>query len=112
MVDTSENLVLDGLTVAPNVIVTIVRLATKKVEGVVGIYAPAFRKSVGSHGIEMHADADGRLVVGVHVQTRYGVKLHELGAAIQSAVSDALEIQVGVAPAAVDVFIDALVFED
>lgn len=107
-----EKLVLEGLTVAPNVIDTIVRLATEKVEGVAAVGSPTSIRSKSQKPIDVQTDENGRLLLDVHVQAYYGTKLHELGAAIQSAIADALTVQVGVAPESVNVFIDALIFAE
>lgn len=111
MADKSENLVLEGLTIASNVVETIVRLAAQEVPGV-EVGAPAPRRLVpATKPVEVVVDAEGRLEIGVHVKLAYGLKLHATADLIQRAVVDALTVQVGVAPAAVNVFIDALEFE-
>ena len=108
----ADKLVLDGLTVAPNVINTIVSIATTSVEGVVSIYAPTLRKAQGTRGIEITTDEAGKLTIAVHVQVFYGAKLRELGEAIQNSIADALAVQLGVEPAHIDIFIDSLVFSE
>jgi uncharacterized alkaline shock family protein YloU len=111
----ADNLVFEGLSVAPNVIDTIVRIATEKVDGVTSVGggvpsgAAALIKTK-TPGIEIAIDSDQNLVIAVHIAAIYGVKLHELGAAIQEAISDALEIQLGVKVVHVDVYIDSLNF--
>lgn len=108
----ADKLVLDGLTVAPNVINTIVGIAATTVEGVVSVYAPTLRKASGSKGIEIATDADGKLLIGVHIVALYGTKLRELGESVQSAIKDALAVQLGAEPASIDIFIDALAFPE
>ncbi|MBK5210773.1 MAG: Asp23/Gls24 family envelope stress response protein [Coriobacteriia bacterium] len=109
----SDILKLEGLTVAPNVINTIVALATEKVEGVAAIQqSSSLRKSVNSRNIEISTNDAGELEIGIHVQAYYGTKLNELGAAIQGAVCDALAVQVGVKADKIDVYIDSLVFAE
>lgn len=112
MADKSENLVLDGMTIASNVVETIVRLAAQEVAGV-EVSAPTPRRlaAPATKPVDVVVDGDGGLGVGIHVKLAYGLKLHETAELIQRAISDALTVQVGVAPAAVDVFIDSLEFE-
>ena len=109
----SDILKLEGLTVSLNVINTIVALATEKVEGVAAVQQnSSLRKSTGSRNIEISTNDAGELAVGIHVQAYYGTKLNELGAAIQTAVCDALAVQVGVKAVSIDVYIDSLVFAE
>ena len=108
----ADKLVLDGLTVAPNVINTIVGIATTTVEGVAGIYAPTLRKAQGTKGIEITTNEQGGLEIAVHVQVFFGSKLRELGEAIQHSIADALSVQLGVTPAQIDIFIDSLIFAE
>jgi len=108
----ADKLVLDGLTVAPNVITTIVSIATTSVEGVASIYAPTLRKAQGGRGIEITTNEQGQLEISVHVQVFFGAKLRELGEAIQNGIADALSVQLGVTPAHIDIFIDSLVFAE
>lgn len=111
MSDKTDSLVLDGVTIAVNVVDTIVRLAAQGIEGVEVAPAPSIRKMTNVRPVEVGTDSEGRLVIGVHVRMAYGTKLHESAAAVQRAVIDAVETQVGMAPHAVDIFIDSLVFE-
>lgn len=111
MSDKTDSLVLDGVTIAVNVVDTIVRLAAQDIEGVEVVSAPSIRKMANVRPVEVGTDAEGRLVVGVHVRVRYGTKIHEAAAAIKRAVSDAASTQIGLAPYAVDVYVDSLVFE-
>lgn len=108
----ADKLILDGLTVAPNVITTIVTIAATDVEGVVGVYAPTLRKAQGARGIEVSTDENGGLIVGIHLSAAYGTKLRDLGERVQSAVADALAVQLGAEPASIDIYIDSLVFTE
>lgn len=107
----ADKLILDGLTVAPSVLETIVALAAESVEGVNVPTVPSLRKNA-ARTIEINTDEEGKLIIGVHVQAAYGTKLHELGEQIQAAVIDALTGQVGVTPRAVDVYVDSIVFAE
>lgn len=111
MSDKTDSLVLDGVTIAVNVVDTIVRLAAQGIEGVEVISAPSLRKMGHVRPVEVACDPSGSLVIGVHIRVAYGTRLHEAAAAIQRAVSDAVSTQIGVVPSAVDIFIDSLVFD-
>ena len=110
MSDKSENLVLDGVTIAASVVDTLVRLATQEVAGVEIAASPTRRLTASARSVEIEADGAGSFSVAVHVKLASGLKLRDTAAAIQRAVSDALSVQLGVAPSSVDVFIDALEF--
>lgn len=107
----AEKLILDGLTIAPNVIETIVALAAESIEGVRVPTVPSLRKHA-ARSIEINTDEDGKLIIGIHIQAAYGTKLHELGEQIQAAVVDALSGQVGITPRAIDVYVDSIVFAE
>lgn len=105
-----DKLILDGLTVAPNVIDTIVRLATEQVEGVAGVGAAVSLRKGAARAVDIKVNEAGRLVLDVHIQVLYGAKLHEVAATVQHAIHDALSVQVGTTPEEINVFIDGLVF--
>jgi uncharacterized alkaline shock family protein YloU len=113
----SDEIRLEGLGVAPAVLDTIVTLATESVEGVSSVGAPGLAGLVqkgarkgSSRAVDVTIDEDGALTVTIHVQVVYGSKLKVVANAIQVAVSDAITSQVGVTVAAVDVFVDGIVF--
>ncbi len=115
----SDEIRLEGLGVAPAVLDTIVTVATEAVEGVASVGAPGIAGLVqkgarkgAARAVDVSVSDDGSLKVSVHVQVVYGQRLHEVGAAIQAAVSEALTSQVGVPVTAVDVFVDGLVFTE
>jgi uncharacterized alkaline shock family protein YloU len=104
---------LEGLDVAPGVIETMVELAACSVDGVACVESSALGKlSKAAKSTEVSLDEDGRFVVALHVTAVYGRPLRQLGAAIQDAVSDALESQTGHAASRVDVFINAIQFPE
>jgi uncharacterized alkaline shock family protein YloU len=57
------------------------------------------------------ADAGDALEIAIHITARYGVKLIELGKEVQSAVLDALNSQLSVEAAHIDVYVEALAFD-
>jgi uncharacterized alkaline shock family protein YloU len=104
---------LEGLDIAPGVVETMVQLAAGQVDGVVCIDTSALGKlSRSIKAVEVALDEDGRFVVTIHITALYGRPLRQLGAAMQDAVSDALESQTGHSASRVDVFIDAIQFPE
>jgi uncharacterized alkaline shock family protein YloU len=104
---------LEGLDIAPGVVETMVQLAAGQVDGVVCIDTSALGKlSRSIKAVEVALDEDGRFVVTIHITALYGRPLRQLGAAVQDAVSDALESQTGHSASRVDVFIDAIQFPE
>jgi uncharacterized alkaline shock family protein YloU len=103
---------LDGVTIAPGVVETIVGIAAEEVEGVAGV---VFHSSIRRMGSVPAVDVllvDGKIVCGVHIIADFGFNLPELGAEVQRAVSHALDGQMGIKPALVDVYIDGIAFTD
>jgi uncharacterized alkaline shock family protein YloU len=104
---------LEGLDIAPGVVETMVELAAASVDGVASVASSALGKiSKAAKSTEVTLDDDGRFVVSLHVTAVYGRPLRQLGAAVQDAVSDALECQTGLAASRVDVFINAIQFPE
>jgi len=104
---------LEGLDIAPGVVETMVQLAAGQVDGVVCIDTSALGKlSRSIKAVEVALDEDGRFVVTIHITALYGRPLRQLGAAVQDAISDALESQTGHSASRVDVFIDAIQFPE
>jgi len=115
----SEEIRLDGLGVAPGVLDTIVTVAVESVDGVASVGAPgiaglvqsASRKGA-SRAVDVCTDENGGLSATVHLQVIYGHKLKDVASAVQRAVAEAVESQVGVEIATVDVFVDGIVFAE
>lgn len=113
----SNQLNVDGMSLAPGVVETIISIAANEVDGIasVGSYATSGLRSMlaakpSTSGIETTVDEDGKLMVTLHVEVYHGHVLPELAAKLRSAVADALLVQVGVEVASVDVYIDGIQF--
>ncbi|MCL2881515.1 MAG: Asp23/Gls24 family envelope stress response protein [Coriobacteriia bacterium] len=106
-----DNLVFEGLTIAPSVLDTMVRLATLQVKGVAGL-GVGVRKTALARAVGIEVAEDGGLQVAIHIQAYVGEQLRELGLAIQDSVADALKSQLGIEVTRVDVFIDGLAFPE
>jgi uncharacterized alkaline shock family protein YloU len=105
---------LEGLDIAPGVVETVVQLAAGAVEGVACVETSPLGKisRTAKRGTEVALDEDGRFLVTLHMTAVYGRPLRQLAAAVQDAVSDALESQTGHSASRVDVFIDAIQFPE
>jgi len=115
----SDEIRLEGLGVAPGVLDTIVTVAAESVEGVAAVGAQGLAGLVqkgarkgAARAVDVVTAEDGALTVSLHVQVVYGSKLRKVAEEVQSVVGDALASQVGVKVAAVDVYVDSLVFPE
>ena len=103
----SDEIRLEGLGVAPGVVDTIVSMAAQQVEGVADIGTG--RRA--SKCIEVTMADDGAATVSIHISIVYGHNLRQVAQRVQKDVADAFKSQVGVPVAAVDVYVDGIVFE-
>jgi uncharacterized alkaline shock family protein YloU len=113
----SDEIRLEGLGVAPGVLDTIVTMAAEGVEGVAGVGAPGLAGLVqkgarkgAARAVDVCLAEDGSISATIHVQILYGHKLKDVANAVQHSVADAVSSQVGVTVAAVDVYVDGIVF--
>lgn len=109
----TDELRLDGIGVAPSVLDTIVTLAAQGVDGVAKVETTGLGGLVHKTGkaLAVSVDGSGTMAVDVHVTLRYGQPLHEVARSVQQAVAEALTSQTGQPVAAVNVFVDAIAFE-
>ncbi|MDY2778108.1 MAG: Asp23/Gls24 family envelope stress response protein [Collinsella sp.] len=115
----TEEIKIAGIGIAPEVLSAIVSRAVEQVEGVaaVGIKDIASnlvsmfsaRSVVPSPSIEASV-VDDQLAITVHVTVFFGYPFKKLAEGIREAVARAIDAQVGVGVASVDVCIDGLVF--
>jgi len=111
-----DRLELEGLSVAPNVIETIVRIATEQTEGVayvggIPLSGPAALLKAKMPSVEISRSDDGCLLVCVYLTAIYGSVLPELGERVQAAIADALGTQLSIERVYVDVYVEALEFK-
>ena len=113
----SNDLSVQGMSIAPGVVETIISIAANEVDGVasVGSYTTSSIRSMlaakpSSAGISVDVDDDGRLRITVHIEVYYGYVLPEVAAALRQSVADALLVQVGLEAASVDIFVDGMQF--
>ena len=116
-----NEITVDGFGISAGVIETIVGLAVADVDGVAGVgYADplsGIRSKLSSSkntpsGIEARATDEGELAVSVRLQVYYGYRIADVARAVREAVADAALSQLGTRIAAVDVYVDGVVFVD
>lgn len=116
----ADELKIGGLTVAPEVVETIVRLAAERVDGVACVGVPDDAKGMlsflqprkpqpSADPVSVEAE-DGSVHIQLHITVRYGVPFKALADELRASVAGSVASQVGVAVSAVDVHIDAVVF--
>ena len=122
---------VNGITIAPGVVETIVSLAAAEVPGVAGVgtagpissiaaalnagrSVPTFEVSRDdiAAGIKLAVAEDNSVSVNLTIQAYYGYRLADVAAQVREAVADALKGQVGAQTSSVDVYVDALAFEE
>ena len=108
----TDQMNVEGLSIAPGVMETIISVAASEVDGVasLGSFATSGIRSMLA-SIETKMGDDSKLSVAVHVEVYYGYVLPELAAQLRSAIAEALATQAGVEVSSVDVYIDGLQFK-
>ena len=107
----TDQMNVEGLSIAPGVMETIISVAASEVDGVASLGSFATSGKPSTSGIETKMDEDGKLSVAVHVEVYYGYVLPELAAQLRTAIAEALATQAGVEVSSVDVYIDGLQFK-
>lgn len=111
----ADEIRIDGMTLGAGVLEKIVSVATRAVEGVSGVGAGGIAglvQKAGGRDIEVGVDETGGITVSVHIHVRHGRPLREVAAEVQSAVAEAVSGQIGRDVDRVDVYVDAIAFED
>jgi uncharacterized alkaline shock family protein YloU len=116
--NSSQELNIDGVVIAPGVAETIISLAVSEVEGVAGVgnsgtissLAAAFssNKSASNAGINLEVDELMKAYVSLTIQVYYGYSLVEVAQRVREACADALKGQIGIEVVNVDISIDAI----
>ncbi len=115
-----EEIRVNDLVVAPEVVETIVRLSAEKVEGVAAVGQPADLNGLFSFFAPKKADTpvpavtlklvDSKLDITVHLAVLFGYSFVTLAQSVRELVAKSVESQVGVEVASVNVYIDSLLF--
>ena len=116
----SQEITIAGIHIAPDVLEAIVSRAVEQVEGVASVGSKGLASSLvqmfssrslagAAPGVEAAVE-DEALVLTVHLAVFFGYPFKDLAAEVRAAAVAAVDAQVGVACARVDVCIDSLVF--
>lgn len=118
----AKGIVIDGVSIAPGVVETIISLAAGEVEGVAGVGAAGTISSIVSSfnagkaipttGIKVEVGEDNKVSVEITIQAYYGYRLVDVAAKVRTAIADALKGQIGADVTSVDVYVDGLAFEE
>ena len=117
-----QGFTINGMTIAPGVVETIISLAAGEVPGVAGVgtagpisaIAAAFNagKAIPSTGIKVSINEEEKIVVDITIQAYYGYRLAEVADGVREAIADAMGGQLGAEVASVDVYVDSLEAEE
>ncbi|MBE6469959.1 MAG: Asp23/Gls24 family envelope stress response protein [Coriobacteriaceae bacterium] len=115
----TEEIKIAGFGIAPEVLATLVTRAVEGVEGIASVgvrdlaanLVSMFSSKGAQSGPAVEASVvDDELAIRVHVVVFFGYPFKQLAEAVREAVAKAVDAQVGVGVARVDVCIDGLVF--
>lgn len=115
----AEQFHTDGLTIAPGVVETILAQTVLAIDGVAQVGSPKATDGLfgsGKHrnpaqGILMTAE-EGVITIAVHLTVFYGYQLQAVAQAVRQAVAEVLIAQIGLAAAAIDIYIDGIAFPE
>ena len=108
---------VEGMSLAPGVVETIVSIAASDVDGIasVGSYATSGLRSIlqarpSTAGIVVDTDDEGKANIEIHVEVFYGYVLPDLAANLRHAIAEALNHQVGLSVNSIDIYVDGIQF--
>ena len=114
----SQEIYISGIGIAPEVLAAVVSRAVEEIEGIasVGVKDLATNlvsmlsaRSTAAAAVETEV-VDDQLAITVHLVVFFGYPFKKLAEVVREAVVHAIDAQVGVSVARVDVCIDGLVF--
>lgn len=114
-----KDITISGMVLSSVAIETIVSLAVKNVEGVVGLSGvdqsagPIARlfSSASKEAVDVDVSEDEKLIISVRLEAEYGYVLPELADKVRAAVADAIEVQINAPVERIDVYVDAVRFD-
>lgn len=116
----TQEIKIDGIAIAPDVLTVIVSRAVEEIEGIASVGVKDLATNLVSMLSAKTAPAslpaveaevqDDALHITVRLTVFFGYPFKNLAASVRSAVVKAIDAQVGVEVSAVDVCIDSLVF--
>jgi len=107
---------LGRIEVAPEVLVTIARVAVLEVDGVSRMAPPGergrpFRRGTSNDGIVLHMSEDNKLHFDVYVMMDPHVDIMETSRSLQTAVVEAMNKMVGIDVAAVNIHVEDVLYD-
>lgn len=115
-----QEITIDGIGIAPDVLSAIVSRAVNDIEGIASVGVTDLATNLVSMVLSAKTPysqpaveaevVDGKLAITVHLVVFFGYPFKKLAECVRSAVVAAIDAQVGVAIERVDVCIDGLVF--
>lgn len=113
-----KDITISGMVLSSVAVETIVSLAVKNVEGVVGLSGadqsagPIARlfASASKEAVDVDVSEDEKLIISVRLEAEYGYVLPELADKVRTAVADAIEVQINAPVERIDVYVDAVRF--
>jgi uncharacterized alkaline shock family protein YloU len=101
---------LGTIRISSEAVAQIVGHTAAECYGVVGMAAKGLKRLLArdklTQGIDVSANGDGRLQIGLHVVVEYGLNLAEVAATVRSRVAYEVERLTGLTVAAVEVHIE------
>ncbi len=112
-----KELNIGGMTVAYNVVETIVSIAAREVEGVEALGMPGpggilgkLSSGTASSGVEIAVDDEDKLRIAIRIDVSYGYPLPPLADKVREAIADAVAMQLGLQVSNIDVYVDGIQF--
>ena len=115
----SQEIYISGMGIAPEVLATVVTRSVEEIEGIASVGVKdlatnlvsmlSARSTAAAPAVETEV-VDDQLAITVHLVVFFGYPFKKLAEVVREAVVHAIDAQVGVSVARVDVCIDGLVF--
>lgn len=115
----SQEIYISGIGIAPEVLAAVVSRAVEEIEGIASVGVKdlatnlvsmlSARGTAAAPAVETEV-VDDQLAITVHLVVFFGYPFKKLAEVVREAVVHAIDAQVGVSVARVDVCIDGLVF--
>lgn len=116
----AKEITVAGMGISQAVVATIVGAAAEKVEGVASIYGKDIASGLkallqskpqpSNNAVECSVTADDSLELTVHLAVFFGYPFTKLADEVRTAIAKAIDAQIGVSVAKIDVCFDELVF--
>ena len=110
----SQEIYISGIGIAPEVLAAVVSRSVEEIEGIASVgvkdLATNLVSMLSARSTAAAPAVDDQLAITVHLVVFFGYPFKKLAEVVREAVVHAIDAQVGVSVARVDVCIDGLVF--